>query len=493
MSANHNKPSAAYAYGDDSVVQYSGIRATSGNRSEIKPNSTTLPCQHCTDEKNEKCKRIPRIRLCYYCHLPGHQIYNCKAKENDESKQLLKQDINAGIRRQEEDVHCQNEMIVTGTEGGLWADIWYVNPTFNHHFSGNLNVFKRVKHVMGVETRSGMNNFLFIRGVRSVEMKTGNETLNIQSVFYSPEIDRNVLSLDQLTLQGFTVRKSGDSCKIYPMFSSPVVNSINEVSGLTNEEELGVNQKRRLQELGAVDDEFKDAYLNSYFETLNVSSEDDNDWNLLILRALEFHEFADCKALINMLDDRECVFKYKVDLQKKFEEMVRWFLNEYMGITSRPVPPYSPGQKNIDLLSLFARDGGYRDVTTENTWPIIAKDLGFEYQDGDYMRIIYAMYLDVLEYYYKFKSVQEKVQDKEVVNDDAGLSQSCHRRMKSAGDAHEDVGSNQYALFTGNGWEDDWNLHKKRKRFNFNHNHMKKAVEDANRSVMQQASNITKV
>ncbi|KAJ0494145.1 putative transcription factor & chromatin remodeling ARID family [Helianthus annuus] len=174
--------------------------------------------------------------------------------------------------------------------------------------------------------------------------------------------------------------------------------------------------------------------------------------------------------------------------------MVRWFLNEYMGITSRPVPPYSRNQRKIDLLSLFilvARDDGYRDVTTDNTWPIIAKDLGFDYQDGDYMRIIYAMYLDVLEYYYKLKSVQEKVQDKEVVNDEAGPSQSCHRRMKSAGDVHEDAGSNQYALFTGSGWEDDWNLHKKRKRFNFNH--MKKTVEDAIRSVMQQASNITKV
>ncbi|KAJ0909929.1 putative transcription factor interactor and regulator CCHC(Zn) family [Helianthus annuus] len=81
MSAIHNKLSAAHTSDDVSVVQQSGIRATSGNRSEIKPNSTTLPCQHCTDEKNERKKRIPRTRLCYYCHLPGHQIYNCKAKE----------------------------------------------------------------------------------------------------------------------------------------------------------------------------------------------------------------------------------------------------------------------------------------------------------------------------------------------------------------------------------------------------------------------------
>ncbi|KAF5793268.1 putative transcription factor & chromatin remodeling ARID family [Helianthus annuus] len=146
-------------------------------------------------------------------------------------------------------------------------------------------------------------------------------------------------------------------------------------------------------------------------------------------------------------------------------------------------------QKKIDLLSLYelvARDGGYRDVTTENIWPVIAKDLEFDYQDGDYMRIIYAMYLDVLEYYYRFKSIQEKLHDKEMVNEEEGPSQGCHRRRKSAGDIHDDADSAQYALFAGNGWEDDWNLQKKRKRFNFNH--MRKAVEDANRSVMQQAS-----
>ncbi|KAL9999367.1 putative transcription factor & chromatin remodeling ARID family [Helianthus debilis subsp. tardiflorus] len=169
-----------------------------------------------------------------------------------------------------------------------------------------------------------------------------------------------------------------------------------------------------------------------------------------------------------------------------------------MGITSRPIPPYSPSQKKIDLLSLFIlviRDGGYRDVTTDNTWPIIAKDLGFEYQDGDYMRIIYSMYLDVMEYQYKFKSVQEDVHVKEMVNDDAESSGGCHRKTKSAENAtdvdHDNGDSTQFALFARKGCEDDWNVHKKRKRFNFDH--IKKAVDDANRSVMQQGYKITKV
>ncbi|MFS7987903.1 putative transcription factor & chromatin remodeling ARID family [Helianthus anomalus] len=88
--------------------------------------------------------------------------------------------------------------------------------------------------------------------------------------------------------------------------------------------------------------------------------------------------------------------------------MVKWFLFKYMGITTRPVPPFTPNKRKIDLLSLYilvAVDGGYRDVTIENLWPAIAKDLGFEYEDRDYMRVTYAMYLDILEYYYKFKTV----------------------------------------------------------------------------------------
>ncbi|MFS8012085.1 hypothetical protein Hanom_Chr14g01316631 [Helianthus anomalus] len=115
------------------------------------------------------------------------------------------------------------------------------------------------------------------------------------------------------------------------------------------------------------------------------------------------------------------------------------------------------------------------------------------------MRIIYAMYLDVLEYYYKFKAVQEEAHVKEMVNDGAEFSRGSHRKTRSAGAVHDEaVGNNrkgadstQFALFAGYGREDDWNVHKRRKRFNFNH--MKKAVEDANRSVMQQGSNITKV
>ncbi|KAF5755957.1 putative transcription factor & chromatin remodeling ARID family [Helianthus annuus] len=284
-------------------------------------------------------------------------------------------------------------------------------------------------------------------------MKSGNNTLRIQSVFYSPELDRNILGLDQLTLQGFTVRKSGDTCKIFPVFSSPVINTVNDVSGLTKEDELGLREKQRIIELCSVNEEFEENYLNSYFESLNVSNDDENDWSRMIIRALEFHDFADCKALLDMIDDRDFVFKYKYDLEKKFEEMVGWFLNEKMGISSRPIPPLMSDERRIDLLGLYVmveRDGGYQSVTNDNLWPTIAKDLGFEYQDGDFMRIVYAMYLDVLIYYYRFKSIQERVYDKEVTKEGESSITGEGQEGRSADSAPEEAATEHYALYAGN-------------------------------------------
>ncbi|KAJ0912012.1 putative transcription factor & chromatin remodeling ARID family [Helianthus annuus] len=311
--------------------------------------------------------------------------------------------------------------------------------------------------------------------------------MKIQSEFYSPELDRNILSMDQLTMQGFTVNKDVDTCRIFPMFSVPVYNSVNEASGLTREEEIGLKEKQNIIEEWVFDEEFKQRYLNSYFEELPLSSQE-TDWSIMIVTAMEFNEFEDCRAFMNLLYDREFVFKYKHILDSKFEELVKWFLFEYMGITTRPVPPVTPNKRKINLLILYllvAVDGGYRNVTTENLWPAIAKDLGFDYEDGDYMRVTDAMYLDILEYYYSFQAVQKRVQDKETVLEEGRSTGGCHERSKSAGEAQQEpTGAAQVALFAGID-DEDWNQGKRRKRFHFNY--ARWTVDEANQSVLDQA------
>ncbi|MFS8009048.1 putative transcription factor & chromatin remodeling ARID family [Helianthus anomalus] len=260
--------------------------------------------------------------------------------------------------------------------------------------------------------------------------------------------------MNQLTLQGLTFNKARDTCKIFPMFSPPVVNSVNEITGLSKEEELGLKEKQKVMSLNDVNEKYKEEYLNSYFEDLHVSSYE-TDWCVMILRAMEFTDFNDCKALLTMMEDEKFVFKYKHELETKFEDMLRWFITVKLGITTRPVPPLMADNRNIDLLSLYMiveRDGGYRSVTEDNLWPIITKDMGYDYKDGEYMRIVYAMYLDVLVCYYRFKGIQEKADDVESMMEKDAAPKNCHRRSTSAETVKDMSAMDHYALYAGNDW-----------------------------------------
>ncbi|MFS7988548.1 putative transcription factor & chromatin remodeling ARID family [Helianthus anomalus] len=146
----------------------------------------------------------------------------------------------------------------------------------------------------------------------------------------------------------------------------------------------------------------------------------------MIPQAMKFNEFQDCRALLDMLEDSEYVMKYKFELEVKFEEMIDWFLRIRMGITTRPIPAFMSNNRKVNLLELYMivkREGGHKIVTSNNLWAMVSKDMGHDYQDGEFIRIIYAMYLDVLIYYYKFKSVQDDVRDGKTMN-----KEDCHEQ-----------------------------------------------------------------
>ncbi|MFS8020034.1 hypothetical protein Hanom_Chr15g01410821 [Helianthus anomalus] len=101
------------------------------------------------------------------------------------------------------------------------------------------------------------------------------------------------------------------------------------------------------------------------------------------------------------------------------------------------------------------RDAGYKIMSTNDRWAVVENDMGYEYDVGELMRTLYAMYLDILVYYYKFKVVQGKANaiDKEIVEQDKGSSDLCHERRKRNGDIQDEEAIHHYALFAGNDWE----------------------------------------
>ncbi|MFS8006318.1 putative transcription factor & chromatin remodeling ARID family [Helianthus anomalus] len=189
---------------------------------------------------------------------------------------------------------------------------------------------------------------------------------------------------------------------------------------------------------------FKTNYLNNYFEKLEISS-NEPDWNVMILQTMRFKEFLDCKALLDMMDDDEYVRKYKFILQTKFDEMVEWFITNKLGVTIRPILFCASNNRMLCLLDMYLiieGEGGHRYVTENNLWPMIAKEMGFEYSEGELMCLVYAMYLDVLLYYHKFKTVQSQVYDKEMTEEKTALGRNAEpRSSQSEGDtAEQDAG-----------------------------------------------------
>ncbi|KAM0039357.1 putative transcription factor & chromatin remodeling ARID family [Helianthus debilis subsp. tardiflorus] len=179
--------------------------------------------------------------------------------------------------------------------------------------------------------------------------------------------------------------------QIFPTFSVPVLNKRNEISGLAKEDEIDMKGKQSIINHGSEHDEYKTDYLKSYFENMNLSSHEP-DWNIMILQAMKFNEFQDCKSLLDMLEDVDYVCKIKFDLEIKFDEMVEWFIKIKLEISTRPIPAYASDNKKINLLELYMvvkREGGHMNVTSNNLWVVAAKDMGFDYQDGELMRLMY--------------------------------------------------------------------------------------------------------
>uniref|UniRef100_A0A251TDW6 Uncharacterized protein n=1 Tax=Helianthus annuus TaxID=4232 RepID=A0A251TDW6_HELAN len=88
--------------------------------------------------------------------------------------------------------------------------------------------------------------------------------------------------------------------------------------------------------------------------------------------------------------------------------------------------------KNImkRTVRLKEDESGYKIMSANDRWAVVENDVGYEYDIVELMRTLYAMYQDILIYYYKFRAVQGKAMDKKMVEQDKGSSDLCHEEGK---------------------------------------------------------------
>ncbi|KAM0003466.1 hypothetical protein Hdeb2414_s0023g00623381 [Helianthus debilis subsp. tardiflorus] len=139
-------------------------------------------------------------------------------------------------------------------------------------------------------------------------------------------------------------------------------------------------------------------------------------------------------------DEDSYVFVYEGDMQD--DVPMTGTVHEDKNIKKRTVhsTEHESGMKEKQN-----RDAGYKIISTNDRWAVVENDMGYEYDVGELMRTLYAMYLDILVYYYKFKAVQGKAIDKEMVEQDKGSSDLCHERRKRDGDIQDEEAIHHYA------------------------------------------------
>ncbi|MFS7907488.1 hypothetical protein Hanom_Chr01g00071961 [Helianthus anomalus] len=107
-----------------------------------------------------------------------------------------------------------------------------------------------------------------------IDVNTNNHKLRISNVFFTPDITRNILSLDQLIKQGFVIKISGDICVIVPMFETP--NDHNVLSLSQSIEGLRIydleKEEAFTKEEDAAHEQYKNDHVNAYCEELNQES-----------------------------------------------------------------------------------------------------------------------------------------------------------------------------------------------------------------------------
>ncbi|KAL0426024.1 UNVERIFIED_CONTAM: AT-rich interactive domain-containing protein 2 [Sesamum radiatum] len=88
-------------------------------------------------------------------------------------------------------------------------------------------------------------------------------------------------------------------------------------------------------------------------------------------------------------------------LKSLFDEFLVVFLKEVSGISCfRPLPPLIGEGEEVDLFKLHVvvrERGGYRGVSENGLWSLVAKDCGFDLRTGAALKLVYVKYLDTLD------------------------------------------------------------------------------------------------
>ncbi|KAJ0532731.1 putative RNA-directed DNA polymerase [Helianthus annuus] len=174
------------------------------------------------DQRNGSRNKDKRHIECFNCHEYGHYASECKEPKEK------RDEANLTETKEEEPalylcIHGEDtpSMVLLNEDrvfpkAGDNKDVWYVDNGASNHMTGMRESFAELDSSITGQVRFGDGSKVQIEGKGPLvfESRTGEHIL-IPDVYYIPALTSNILSLGQLTEEGYGVHMRGNTLKLY--------------------------------------------------------------------------------------------------------------------------------------------------------------------------------------------------------------------------------------------------------------------------------------
>lgn len=176
------------------------------------------------DQGKDRRNKDKRHILCFNCQKYGHYASECKEPKEQRDEVNLTQEEEPTLLltiygEETNELVLLNEDKFTPIQGkplvGGDRRLWYLDNGASNHMTGIKESFAVLDLNVTGQVRFGDGSKVMIHGKGSLlfECKNGDQLL-IPDVYYIPALTSNILSLGQLTEEGYDIRMRGDLLKM---------------------------------------------------------------------------------------------------------------------------------------------------------------------------------------------------------------------------------------------------------------------------------------
>lgn len=170
---------------------------------------------HYKSECQEPNKRVVR---CYYCNKLGHLQSQCYTKRREEGQASFAQE------NEEEYEETDDALFMAYTNHKIDpSTIWFLDSGCSNHMTGHKEQFVTLDESFKHQVKLGDNKMIQVEGKGTVSVLTATGMKNVQNVYFIPKLSQNLLSIGQLTDNGYFVVFDGKTCTIKEKTSDQLV------------------------------------------------------------------------------------------------------------------------------------------------------------------------------------------------------------------------------------------------------------------------------